>query len=337
MSLIKVKGRGAENLGRRNLMINGAMQVSQRGTSETGVGAVIKYANAPDRVKFVALNSAGTHQYTISQSTTSPNGFSKSYKLDCTTADTSLANDVAVFLSLSPMEGQNLQHLQYGTSDAKSVTLSFHVRSNKTGTYVIEVYSPDTGKHIAKTYTIDSANTWEKKTLTFVGDTASALDNDNARSLEVIAWLGAGSNYNSGTLPSTWTTLTNANRCAGQTVNLADNTSNEFFITGVQFEVGDTATDFEHRSFGEELSLCQRYFERFTGCNTHAGLYNGSDYLGQLFYKVTKRTRPTFANASGAYTALFNASGGDLGGTDNMYFTGTNANYIIKVDVDAEL
>ena len=318
-------------LSNRNLVINGAMQVAQRATEVTGV--TDSGYKAVDRWQ----NQTGTlGTFTMSQSTTSPDGFAFSQKYDCTTADASPAStDFLIFQHR--IEAQNLQHLQYGTSDAKSVTLSFHVRSNKTGTYVIEVYSPDTGKHIAKTYTIDSANTWEKKTLTFVGDTASALDNDNARSLEVIAWLGAGSNYNSGTLPSTWTTLTNANRCAGQTVNLADNTSNEFFITGVQFEVGDTATDFEHRSFGEELSLCQRYFERFTGCNTHAGLYNGSDYLGQLFYKVTKRTRPTFANASGAYTALFNASGGDLGGTDNMYFTGTNANYIIKVDVDAEL
>ena len=263
MALSKILPASQEQYaGARNLIINGAMQVSQRGTSETGVGAVIKYANAPDRVKYVSLNSAGTHQYTISQSTTAPEGFGNSYKLDCTTADTVLANDVVVFLSVSPTEGQNLQHLKYGTSNAQSVTLSFYVRSNKTGTYVAELYNADSFKHITKTYAIDSADTWERKTLTFVGDTASGFDNDTNRSLEVIFCLGAGTNYTSGTAPSTWTSLTDANRYVGQTVNLADNTANEFYITGVQLEVGETATPFEHpRSYGDELRRCQRYYQ----------------------------------------------------------------------------
>ena len=296
------------NLGRRNLIINGAMQVAQRGTSETGVGAVIKYANAPDRVKFVSLNSAGTHVYTISQSTTTPNDFSHSYKLDCTTADTSLASNVAVFLSMSPMEGQNLQHLAYGTSDAKSMTVSFHVRSNKTGTYVIELYSPDTTKHIAKTYTINSADTWEKKTMTFVGDTASALDNDNARSLELLFWLGAGSNYNSGTLPSTWATLVNANRCVGQTVNLADNTANELFITGVQMEVGEQATPFEHLSFGDELRMCRRYY---AGNDGYMPLHPiNTDNTGG--YRRMTREFDTPMRAAPTITIL---SGVDIGGS----------------------
>ena len=313
MPLSKIQGIDGQvtpNFGRRNLIINGAMQVAQRGTSETGVGAVIKYANAPDRVKYVSLNSAGTHVYTISQSTTTPNDFSHSYKLDCTTADTSLASNVAVFLSMSPMEGQNLQHLAYGTSDAKSMTVSFHVRSNKTGTYVIELYSPDTTKHIAKTYTINSADTWEKKTMTFVGDTASALDNDNARSLELLFWLGAGSNYNSGTLPSTWATLVNANRCVGQTVNLADNTANELFITGVQMEVGEQATDFEHRSFGEELALCQRYFYNpMDGGNVIYPITYTTDSwtVWQVSFPVAMRSAPSmthnFTNAKRVSTA----------------------------------
>ena len=311
MPLSKIQGIDGQvtpNFGRRNLIINGAMQVAQRGTSETGVGAVIKYANAPDRVKYVSLNSAGTHVYTISQSTTTPNDFSHSYKLDCTTADTSLASNVAVFLSMSPMEGQNLQHLAYGTSDAKSMTVSFHVRSNKTGTYVIELYSPDTTKHIAKTYTINSADTWEKKTMTFVGDTASALDNDNARSLELLFWLGAGSNYNSGTLPSTWATLVNANRCVGQTVNLADNTANELFITGVQMEVGEQATPFEHLSFGDELRMCRRYY---AGNDGYMPLHPiNTDNTGG--YRRMTREFDTPMRAAPTITIL---SGVDIGGS----------------------
>ena len=255
MSLIKVKSRGTDNVsGRRNLAINGDMRVSQRGTSESSVTSS-KYAGAPDRFK-VEMSSAGT--FTVSQSTTAPSGFSNSYKFDCTTADASLGGGDYIHLS-HYLEGQDLQHLKKGTSSAEKITLSFHVRSNKTGTYVVEFYDGDNSRSNSQSYTINSADTWEKKTITIDGDTSGALGNDNGASLGIFFFLAAGSNFSSGTLNTSWGSRTLANIAVGQ-VNLADNTANEWYVTGIQLEVGDSASDFEHRSFGEELALCQRYF-----------------------------------------------------------------------------
>jgi len=245
---------GGQLGGSRNLIINGNMAVSQRGTSETGV-TTGRYANAPDRFK-VEMSSAGT--WTVSQSTTAPDGFSNSYKFDCTTADASLS--AGDYLQLSHyLEGQDLQHLKKGTSDAEKVTLSFHVRSNKTGTYIVEFYDSDNSRSISKSYTISSADTWEKKTITIDGDTSGTFGNDTGGSLGIFFYLGAGSNFTSGTLNTSWGSRTLANSAVGQ-VNLADSTSNDWYLTGVQLEVGTEATPFEHRSVGDELLRCQRYF-----------------------------------------------------------------------------
>jgi len=239
--------------GRRNLIINGAMNVAQRGTSETGVTTFGYYAC--DRYIF-ELTNTGT--WTLSQSTDAPAGFANSFKLDCTTADASLAaGDIVIFSQR--FEGQDLQHLQKGTSSAESLTASFWVKSSKTGTYILEIDDNDNARNINKSYTINAANTWEYKTITFEGDTTGTLDNDNGFSFRVIFWLAAGSDWSSGTLATSWGPTTNANRAVGN-VNLADSTSNEFYLTGVQLEVGTVATEFEHRSFGEELALCQRYY-----------------------------------------------------------------------------
>ena len=258
MALTTVRPQGMGFVpGRRNMVINGAMQVAQRGTSSSSVTSSGYYAS--DRWK-IDYASAGT--WTVSQSTTAPTGFANSFKMDCTTADASLsAGDALIFNQR--IEGQNLQHLKKGTSDAESVTLSFWVRSSKTGTYIAELLDNDNTRAYSQSYTISSANTWEHKTLTYSGDTTGGLGNDNGLSLYVNFWLAAGTNFTSGTLATAWASKTDANRAVGQ-VNLADSTSNEWYITGVQLEVGENASDFEHRSFGEELSLCQRYFQTFS-------------------------------------------------------------------------
>jgi hypothetical protein len=290
-------------LSNRNLIINGAMQVAQRGTSETGITSS-KYAGAPDRF-FIGLTTAGT--WTAAQSTDAPAGFSSSYKLDCTVADSSLAaGDLLVFQQA--IEAQNLQHLKKGTSSAESVTVSFHVKSNKTGTYIAELYDADNTRQISQAYTISSANTWEKKTLTYAGDTTGALNNDNGIGLYLVLWLAAGSSYSSGTLSTSWTTVTNANRAVG-VVNLADSTDNEWLITGVQLEVGEQATPFEHRSFADELRRCQRYYETSfdsdpsTTNTSNNGLIASGGIAGDTTtsfspeasatYKVSKRAVPT--------------------------------------------
>jgi hypothetical protein len=300
----------------RNLLINGDMRIAQRGTSETGLGVTVKYANAPDRVKWVGLGS-GTYAFTASQDTDVPSGqgFANSYKVDNTTAQASLSADAALFLSISSMEGQNLQQLKKGTANAESLTASFWVKSNKTGTYICELYDADNIRHICSAYTISSANTWEKKTITFAGDTTGAFDNDNARSFEFITWLAAGSNYTSGTLATSWASLTAANRAVGQT-NLADSTANYINITGVQLEVGEGASDFEFLPYDVQLARCQRYFSTSygnnpVGTNTWDGTVAGRNYdtssrsenVVNIHYPVQMRALPTLTAYSKAGTS----------------------------------
>ena len=158
------------------------------------------------------------------------------------------------------MEGQNLQQLKKGTSSAESITLSFYVRTNKTGTYQVHVEDNDNIRIIGSTYTVSSANTWQKVTVTLAGDTTGALDNDNGDSFAVFFALVAGTDNSSGAVPTAWEAKTNADRGAGLNVNLADATSNYWQMTGLQMEVGEVATPFEHESFAETLQKCRRYF-----------------------------------------------------------------------------
>ena len=278
----------------RNIIINGAMQVAQRGASETSVTSS-QYANAPDRFK-VAITTGGT--WTVSQSTTSPEGFSNSYKFDCTAANGSLSSDSNIQL-LQRIEGQNLQQLAKGTSGAKSVTVSFYVRTNKTGTYTLELFDRDNTRTFSKTYTVSSANTWEFKSVTFAGDTSGVLDNDNAVSLDVSWFLAAGTDFTSGTFSSGWASKTDANRVSSSQVNLADSTSNEWHITGVQLEVGDVATAFEHRLIGDELLQCQRYlFKGDVQCLGSADSAGNIQLAVQT--SVNLRANPTLVSFSSA-------------------------------------
>jgi hypothetical protein len=254
-------------LSNRNLIINGAMQVAQRGTSQASVTSTT-YAG-PDRFQHI-LATAGT--WTVSQSTETPEGFGTSLKLDCTTANASLSAS-SLYLLGQKIEGLNVQHLDYNTVNAKTVTLSFWVRSNKTGTYVCEVTSQTSTRKISQTYTINSVDTWEKKILQIPGDTGGSIPNTNAAEFNVYWWVVAGTNYTSGTLNTTWGTTADSNRVVGQTVNLADSISNEFYLTGVQLELGTVATPFEHRSYGDELARCQRYCQQY-----------GSGASGQVYF-----------------------------------------------------
>ena len=250
---------GGQLGGRRNLIINGAMQVAQRGNPDPGITG--SGYHSVDRFRNVIIN-LGT--WTITQeSVTDLPGFSNSLKMLCTTANASPASNDALYIRTS-LEGQDLQHLKKGTSDAESITVSFWVKSNKTGTYVVEVLARDTSpvRHINKSFTVNTSGTWEYKTLTFEGDTTGTIDNGVEAGLDLSIWLGAGTNWNTGTLQTSWGDQSNTGRAVGN-VNLADQINNYFQITAVQLEVGDTATPFEHRSYGEELALCQRYYQKY--------------------------------------------------------------------------
>jgi hypothetical protein len=241
----------------RNIIINGGMDVAQRGTSFAGAN---DDDYTLDRFKY-DISGTDVYQFTISQDTDVPTGqgFAKSMKFDCTTADASLDADNFAMIH-TRLEGQNLQYLKKGTSSAESTTLSFWVKSNKTGTYIAELQDSDNNRVICKSYTISSSDTWEKKTITFVGDTTGAFDNDNAASARVNFWLLAGTQFTSGTLATSWESRTNANRAVGQ-VNLGDNTSNEWYITGIQLEAGSQASDFEFLPIDVNLERCKRYFQ----------------------------------------------------------------------------
>jgi len=302
--------------GRRNLIINGAMQVAQRGTSWTGLTTI---GYRLDRFEFY-LGSFGT--WTATQSTDVPtgSGFANSFKIECTTANASLASG-NVGIIRQPIEGQNLQQLAKGTASAKNITVSFWVKSNKTGTYIFELYDGDNTRQVSASYSVSSSNTWEKKEITIDGDTTGAFDNDNVASLYVQWWLGAGSSFTSGTLNTSWASNVDANRVVGQ-VNLADTVGNTFQITGVQLEVGSVATPFEHRSFGEELALCQRYYEVIgNGADdTFASIgsafyYTSSSMLFPLRFAVTKRTKTYTLDATSGATYY---SGYRAGGMDDF-------------------
>ena len=274
-------------LSHRNMVINGAMNVAQRSTSTASVTS--SGYHACDRWNLFGT-SFGT--YTVSQSSTSPNGFANSLKLDCTTADASPAAGDHFGVQMK-FEGQDLQQLQKGTSSAKSVTVSFFVRSNKTGTYTLELDDRDNTRSFSKTYTISSANTWEHKTVTFAGDTTGALDDDNANSFNLSWWLMAGSTFTSGTFTTGWEARTNANRVSSSNVNLSDSTSNEWYMTGVQMEIGDVDTAFEHRSFADDLQKCKRYFQTYNEPPARGTTSGGSTDRMAFMLPVTMRAAPS--------------------------------------------
>lgn len=300
MSILKVdtiQNSVGENLvfGNKNLLINGSQSVWQRATSnDFTVGG---YQTA-DRWE-TTITTLGTWTQSRSTDVPSGQGFGYSLKMDCTTADASPAASDNLILS-QKIEGQNLQHILKGdSSNAKKLTLSFWVKSNKTGTYIVNIYDNDNNRLIAKSYTISSASTWQKVELTFDGDTTGTLDNDNSDSLHIQWWLGAGSNYTSGTLATSWESKVDANRAVGQ-VNLADSTSNELYITGCQLEVGSKATDFEFEPYETVLRKCERYFIQYGGGGIQQWVCLGSNVTSTLFdgiinFPCAMRTYPTFS------------------------------------------
>jgi len=251
--------------GRRNIIINGAMQVAQRATSATDLGSGSDYATV-DRFAVLGFGSTAG-RLTMTQSTDTPNGFPNSVKLDCTTADTSIGSSEGLIFSQA-IEGQNLQQLKKGTSDAEQLTVSFYVKGNANATYTAELRDQDNTRFNSQEFSVTTS--WNRITLTYVGDTTGALDNDNALSLYLFIWLHAGADFTGGTHTSNvWHTTANQ-RVGDNQTSFFDSTDREFFITGVQMEVGSVATPFEHRSFGEELQLCKRYCNVIAPINDEA-------------------------------------------------------------------
>jgi hypothetical protein len=311
------------------------MQVAQRGTSVASISG--NSYNTADRWN-TAITNMGVWTQSVENDAPTGSGFRKSLKMLCTTADASpaVADEVSV---TQIIEGQNLQQFLKGTSSAKQFTLSFWVKANVTGTYVVWLYDPDNTRHTSLSYTISASATWEKKIIIFAADTTGAFENDNGSSLFVRFYLGAGSDYTSGTLASTWASLTNANRCPGQT-NLASATNNYWQITGVQLEAGAVATPFEFEDYGTTLTKCQRYYESVSWGNYYAAALSGTDIYLPVYYKVTKRATPTVTlpsstnairNTSNANATPIYAWAAVQGGTD-MFSIYAGSNSIIAIN-----
>jgi hypothetical protein len=292
----------------RNLIINGSFTVAQRGTSAT-----VTTGSAPLTVDRFSTTIANLDQASLTESQDSAvpsgQGFANSFKVVVGgTAETTLDADEQVYIRYQGIEGQDAQHLAFGTSSAKKTTLSFWVRSGVTGNYAVLMYTNNgiggaSPRSQTLTYTVNSADTWEYKTITFDGDGASgnALANDTSAELQLYFSLAAGSN-STATDGTSWGAYAQGKFAYGQTANLIGTASAAFYITGVKLEVGETATDFVHRSYGEELALCQRYYYKIgphSAGEFGSGLHNTTSQATVFVpFQVQMRTRPTAVERS---------------------------------------
>ena len=298
--------------------------------------------------------------FTVTQSSvTDLEGFANDLKVDCSTADTSLASNEQGYVSYFA-EGQDCQRLKKGHgSDAVPTTLSFYVKTNKTGLYTVTMFDRDNTRKVNGSYTVADTN-WNRYSITFPADASGKLDDDNASSLEIFFNLYAGADTNTGTLYTTWQASADAGSTTGQ-VNFADSTSNDWEITGVQLEVGSEATPFEHRLVADELERCKRYFQcsatSMNGGDRNASTQTDEMYFGKgesylsLFFNPAMRAAPTVTTSSDTGTG---AGRYTIAGVDNytdgtavkitqnfysMLTPSTNASYNTKTgfDADAEL
>ena len=260
----KLTSVGGGGLSHRNKVINGAMAISQRGSSFTNITGNSGDTYTLDRFK-IQMNALDQAVVTVSQDSSAPDGFAKSLKIQCTTAETSVENSEHARLMYDG-EAFDFTDIGFGTSSAKKITLSFWVKSNLTGTWGINFWRGDANRSNLRTYTINSANTWEHKVITLVEDTTGGgVNSDNGFGLRINWGLATGANYAQSHSLDTWHAFDTQYFYPydARNTNLFSSTSNNFYLTGVQLEVGDTATSFEHRSIGEELTRCYRYYRRF--------------------------------------------------------------------------
>ena len=261
--------------GDKNLLINSDMQVAQRGTSLAMAHDGTTNGYLIDRWRFTFGGSHsqldGTYAQVADHPLT-PNG--KSLKWTTGTAESSYASSYYLYF-VQLIEAQNLQGLQFGSSNAKAITLSFYVKSSITGTYAVNLYKPDsTTRIINKTYTISSANTWEKKTITFPADTDSGagIVNDNGQGFYVSWHIAAGSSVKGNGSLNTWKDYAGLSDWAdGQDTNAVATTAGATWqMAQCQLEIGDVATAFEHEDFGTTLRKCQRYYFRMGESSAYA-------------------------------------------------------------------
>jgi hypothetical protein len=343
------KARGLADLGNvyddgalsnRNLIINSAMQVAQRGTSNSSVsdGAFV--------IDRYSLRTSNNGWYAAEQSSDAPVGFSHSLKVTSNGANTP-ASGAYIFFT-QKIEGFNSARLEFGTANAKTITISFYIKSSLTGTFAGAIRNSAQNRSYPYTFTISSANTWEYKTVTVTGDTTGTwVGSTNGIGLDMIFNLGSGSS-NSGTA-GVWAGAGYLN--ATGAVNLVETSGATLFMTGLQLEVGDTATPFEHRSYSDELQRCQRYYFQPTNlvASNRYGIWqgrvvSGSNYNSTFYLPVPMRARPTYTAAMGSASSFDSTTitPSDLSNQSGRIFAEANATdddafYFYSITADAEL
>jgi hypothetical protein len=312
------------------LIINGDFAVAQRSTSATGKTTSGYYAT--DRNK-ITIGSIGT--YTIAQEALTSGaaytaGFSTAFRIDCTTADASPAASDEISFDYH-MEGQDLQLFKKGTANAEKYTLAFWVKSNQTGVGQVNLQDRDNFRMCSATYTIAVADTWEHKVLNYAADTTGVLDNDNGQSFRIDFWLDSGSDYKSGTAPTAWEAAATGDKNASGTLAIADSTSNDWAITGLQLEVGEYSSSdlppFRHESYGNNLLRCERYYQIVAKDVDQARLFNGYNFDGtntETVYNFSPQMRasPSIDQTTGASYFEFRCNNSNtamtsFGGMDN--------------------
>ena len=299
----------------KNILINGATNISQRGTSFTGLGSSNAVTFGADRFYVYTANTAG--RVTMEPLTADgPSGFANSVKLSCTTADTSIAANELVLFSQG-IEGRNLQRTDKGSSTAKKLTASFYVKGNAAATYMFILY--DTDNNRISTTQFGVTTSWNRIEVAIPADTTGAFNDDNNLSAYFQFYLHAGSNYTSGTYTAgSWQTNTNANFAPGIS-SFVDATSRTLFITGCQLEVSDAATPFEHKNYGQDLIDCQRYYTQETAASGSAykrygfGGWNTST-AGEIFIPLSTPMRdspPTLVSKAAASYQAYSANATD--------------------------
>ena len=308
----------------RNIVYNGGMRIAQRGTSGT-----TSSAGGYPCVDRWNCNDGGIADFTVSQSSETPVGFTSSVKWECTTTGSN-TNDAFIEQMI---ESRDLQHLAYGTSSAKSVTVSFWVRSNKTGEYSFWVENNDAGRYYTtEGYTINAADTWEHKTITFPGDTngAANFNKDTGIGFKLRWHLVLRASFQ-GTPSGNWETSA-SNRGQSNCVNLADSTDNEWYMTGVQVEVGDQATPFEHRSFGDELLRCNRYYAKVGGSRVTGGGGSSSSVTLTVSTPCEMRTTPDVEDVTINSMVRYDATGaGNLGSATGAVGVARGSMYSVNI------
>jgi len=320
------------NLGRRNRIINGGMKIDQR-----NAGASVTYASGGSELYFVdrwAGNSTGSTRFSMQRSTVAPAGFANSLLITTTTAGTPASGNFCYFKQ--DIEGLNSSDLGFGTADAQTVTLSFWTRSSLTGTFGGSLSNSAANRRYPFPFTISVANTWEYKTITITGDTTGTWLTDNGRGIGVVFNLGTGS-ANKSTANAWGTTGISPTG----SVDLVATASATFYITGIQLEVGDTATPFEHRSFGEELSLCQRYFYTPAPANTtHRYLFplvatGSTGAFAVVLFPIPLRATPTLDITISGGSYRFRANLGTVNGNSvstNPSLGGNDSQFGCRLD-----